>query len=127
MIFDQNKYNEALKVAFQGEFVDFEVPDTWYEWALKAMKFASPIGLGVRAEEMLELYDIIVNKKPINYYQYALISNNLENRSANDLGLDFKVYAELMMFIGGLTEKWNSSTRMIQAKVFQRESQPKKN
>lgn len=100
---------------------DFEgtLDTNWFEQARKAMRRASPISMGVSGEEFKQLYHTAdVQRVPINCWQFALLNNNLEARSAFDLGLDQEVYNDLMVETSDLSAVWSSQTNPVRDKLL---------
>jgi hypothetical protein len=95
---------EKMNAAFTDELITRPFPverlsPTWIMEALKALSIASPYSMGISAQEMRKLHalsqsDLAV--PPITYFQFAMLSNNLEQRSAWELGLDMEYYLDLM-------------------------------
>ena len=82
----------------------------WYLQAANALKFASTLSLGIDGSQFKDLVKYLHNLKLFNCYDFALLNNNLEARTPNDLGLTLHVYADLMIEAGGYAKLWREQT-----------------
>lgn len=111
-----SKFQDALeKEVFPN------LTESWIGAAITAIRFASPIGMGVSCWAMKEMIDALtVCDAPItlNCYQVALLNNNIEARSMNDLGLCTEGYTTLMAEAMEVQKRWNANTQEIRLRVI---------
>jgi hypothetical protein len=75
--------------------------DSWCFNALAALKFASILSLGINPEDWMKLlaaFDECQSRmvRSIDLHQFAILSNNLQARTPDDLGMRLLGYGDLM-------------------------------
>lgn len=93
----QNEFTEQL---IKRPFPVHNLSQDWREAAYKALEYASPFSLQVSAEEfkkLIYLEPTAMEGYALSLFQFAVLSNNLESRSARDLDLDIFKYSDLMI------------------------------
>jgi hypothetical protein len=112
----ETEYQAALKEEkFPRELVTY----SWITNALAALRFASPLSLGLQPDEMVELINLRSNKE-INLYQFAILSNNLESRTAHELNMTADEYCEMIIEAGQLSKEWNNITKAMRDGIVAR-------
>lgn len=114
----EQQFNAAFQKALSESSIGFTPSETWYERALLALGFASPLSLGIAGNSFLEILNAHGERK-LNCLQFAILSNNLELRTPRDLGLLMSEYAKFMIEVGDYSEKWNEQTGKIREAVMQ--------
>lgn len=113
---------------FQKELSAREMPDVpshWIEKALDALVFASPMSLGVSAQDFNRLASLVPcsSDKRISLYDFALLSNNLEARTARELQMPLSEYTNLMLDVADESTRWNNITKDLRDEVTERVKQ----
>lgn len=99
--------------------IDFEIEADWYEYAAFAMTYSSPLLLGVTAPEMKNLFNKAVAREKLNYYEFAVLSNNLEARTMKEMKEVPDInYFEVMEKAYKYTELWNIKGAAINNEVM---------
>lgn len=112
----ETEYTKALKEEyFPKEFIEA----FWLHDALKALEFASPLSLGIMPAEMVEIFSIRPSQ-PINLYQFAILSNNLETRTMKEMKMTAVEYCEMITMAGKMSKKWNEIVKAIRDSLMQR-------
>jgi hypothetical protein len=112
----QSKVNEALKQGLSDLFLTFKPSEDWYKLAYESLNFTCPIALGETPEEMLKLVKALKTKR-LSYYQFGLLSNNIEGRSPNQLNMNLETYLHVMIQAADLAEQWNKDTKTIREDI----------
>lgn len=86
---------------------------------LEALKLASPLSLGLTGTEMKALHDKLSANEPLTFYEHACASNNLEGKTAKELGMNMPDYLDMMVKIQKLSAQWNKETEDIRQLVIQ--------
>lgn len=96
-----------------------EIPDsTWYELALASLKFNSPIGMGITGQEFKDLKNAITSRKLLSCWEFAILNNNLEARSPNDLKIALEPYCNIMVEIGNYSTTWQNQTGILREQLL---------
>jgi hypothetical protein len=109
----ETEYQAALKAE---KFPRDLVSDNWLSNAGKALRFASPLSLGIQPEEMVELIELPDDE--INLYQFAILSNNLESRTASEMNMTSDEYCEMITEAGQLSKEWNNITKAMRDTIL---------
>lgn len=91
----------------------------WWYWALHALLFTSLIKLGINPEDWKGLLKAIADRK-LTLYQFALLSNNLQERTPQELKMDVDLYAEIMEEADEYVKIWQEQSNSIREEVTQR-------
>ncbi len=104
----EQRFNLEFAEALSNVVISFQPNAEWQKYSKIGLEFASPMGLGIENED----FEKIAEAKPtsMNCYQFALLNNNLEARSARELGLDLKAYSKLMKLSGVYQKNWKVQT-----------------
>lgn len=121
----EQKFNDELQRTLKENTVPFIVPPYWLKEVLSALKFTGPIGLGITGEELALIRKNREENKPVSLWEFAVLNNNLENRSQNDLQLSDENYDQLMISVSKLAELWNDHTKNIRNEVLKKLSEEK--
>ncbi len=112
-----NRFNEDFQKELEEKQFPFKkLSERWLDFAYKSLRFASPITLGIQSKELKALMDSF-HKKKLTFYQFALLSNNLEARTPNELNLGMEEYADLMLETNELSTIWNEATAEMRAEL----------
>lgn len=110
------EYNKQVKEATESIELDFDLECNWYHAANIAMEYASPLGLGLTAQEMMQIHAKLTDRKKLTYYEFACANNNLEARSAQELrGLP---YYDIMVMTGKYAELWNAAIKPMADRIM---------
>lgn len=115
--FDQ-RFNELLQERLKDNFMpEDQIDFSLMEMAVNVLDFASPIMLGIPAEEYRDLKGLLPalgnHEKPaISLYQYAILSNNLERRTPKELDIYMDFYIEIIMKLNTGSDKWNEIVKI---------------
>lgn len=115
----EEKFNSEFQKVLNNIMISFVPDNVWYERTLLALAFASPISLGISGTTFLELLDAH-GKKELSCYNFAILSNNLEARSARDLGLVLDEYVRFMSKCAEHTDEWNKQTENLRETLMQK-------
>lgn len=111
------QFDKKFKEKLTNTVIDFNPTEEWREQAQEALRFASPMSLGINAEDFEDLVKTVTSQ--LNCYQFALLSNNLESRSANDLEYnDLNKYAKFMKLAGSYQIKWVEQTNSMRDEIL---------
>ncbi len=91
------------------------ITDKWFEVAKNALKHASPVSLGISADDFISLYD--VPKENLTLMQYSCLHNNLEKQTATSLDIDMDEYLALMHKTSDLGKDWNNCTEQLHTDI----------
>lgn len=115
----EKNFNDEYKKALELNNPTFEIPADMRSAMINALMFASPMSLGLTGSGMKTIYDKLSVQEPLNYYEHACASNNLESVTATQLNLPLEDYLKLMVAVEGLTVLWNNETNDIRQTVIQ--------
>jgi len=94
-----NKVEDANKrfqqLLEENDFPIDNLSDKWKFYSVLALNFVSVLGLGV-APSYLEALMFFELHKTLSLGQFAILSNNLQARSAKDLAIELPEYVGLM-------------------------------
>lgn len=68
----------------------------WKRAAFIALKKASPVSTGISHTDLAALYRMGAENLQLSFQQFATLSNNLDTKSADDLGMFGPIYADLL-------------------------------
>jgi hypothetical protein len=111
----ETEYQAALKAE---KFPVQLITSDWMNDAVSALRFASPLSLGVQPDEMVQLFQL--KHKEINLYQFAILSNNLESRTASEMNMTSDEYCEMVTTAGQLSKEWNNITKAMRDGILAR-------
>ena len=87
----------------------------WYGTAIKALDFASAMSLQIPQRKVIELYH--TTQHGINMNVVAVLCNNLENRTAFEMNLTGKDWADFLVLNAAIGQYWNELMLPIQKKI----------
>lgn len=106
----EERYFKKLKETKIG----FQPSCNWFGAAEDALQFASPISLGIPPSDLQELIGKLdKQERDLTYFQFAVLSNNLEARTPKELNLNLDEYAKLMLDAHGASTTWNQDTLQL--------------
>lgn len=118
---------QRLNDAFAQEIMSkpFPVERLSYDWriaALKALEYASPSSLGVNAEVFAKLASMegTASDFDLSFFEFATLSNNLEARSANELGLGMPKYISIVTEAYSHVKYYSDAVAAIRKEVEKR-------
>lgn len=118
----QNTFNERFQKALEAAPFPCEIikvptgVPSWFDHAHNALRFASIIGLGINPNDWQGLLSA-TGKKEMSLYQFAILSNNLQARTPNDLSLNLLEYYLLMDEADTYVVKWQELSNGIRAEI----------
>lgn len=116
------KFQEARQMAMQTQPMPTDkITNRWFNKAIKALYFASPIGLGLTPTEFQKFTEI--GRQDLTLMQFAILSNNLESKSANDLQMDLQEYCKLLKDGEAAVKQWEASMVIVEENIKQRLAQ----
>lgn len=105
----EQEFNRTLKEQLSAMPFDLMSTSTfWRQMAEVAIQHTSPVMVGLSSSEFRALTQF---KEGLNCYQFACLNNNLETKSATDLGLSLEDYCDLMDEVEKLSVLWNDKTK----------------
>lgn len=107
------KFQEALKKEF---FPKEDLTEVWLTSAEMALLYTSPLALGIPASDFRELYTAL-EKREITLLQFSILSNNLEIRTQNELGIRGEGYLMMMEQAYEMAMKWRAITDPMRKEV----------
>lgn len=114
---DPQEFNDLNRTSLEGMLVDFPVSSDLYHAFVHAIQYASPITLGVTARQMKDLRDKAMSREKLNYYEYAVLSNNLEMRTQVEMETAFRGkpfdYFDVMIEAGKNSELFNIKAKVV--------------
>lgn len=116
------RFNEEFQKELMAREFDVDLPCDWKAAARDALSYASPLSLGVNALEFKSIsdaVDISIDKK-LTLFQFAILSNNLEARTAKELQMFLPGYIDLILMAGEFSKKWNEVTKDLREEVTKR-------
>lgn len=116
----QKEFNSALKNRLMGIYIRFTLNQKWKEGAELALRNVSLPTMQIQPDEFQEMLKQLRAGR-INCYYYAILSNNIENQSAKDLGFSIsslEVYGDLMQTVKIQAQKWNEQTEPIRKEIY---------
>lgn len=121
----QSEINSRLKAVLQSiKFPVKQASELWRTAATAALHLTSPVTMGLSAVEFAEL----IGFSELNTYQFAILNNNLESKSAKDLDMSsLKLYSKLQIEVEELAKIWNSITQETRSKVIEEAIEEAKN
>lgn len=91
-----------------------QISDQWKCYANLALEFASLRLLGINIKQFTHLKNLTKQyctreeDPEISLFDFALLSNNLESRSAHDLHVDLDMFIEVMTEAHALVDTWSA-------------------
>lgn len=94
----------------QGYFPMDKVSAPWQKYALRALSYTSPAALNIPGDVFEQMYHRVVRKQKLTMLDFASLANNMEARTANELGCKLSTYAALMWETHSYIVSWNNMT-----------------
>jgi hypothetical protein len=116
------QYNERKQEALQTHLMPTEmISCKWFEAAIRALWNTSPMALGITPTALATLY--FKDMSALTLMDFAILSNNLESKSAKDL--DWKMSDYLMTLQDGeqAVKQWQSIVADIDESIKQQLAQ----
>lgn len=119
---NNNQYGILLNIRMKQELantfmlIDDEKTKSWYDFAIKSLNFASPISLQITQEEYTQLLDR-EDDGAINYNTVASLCNSLEARNANEMGVGFREFADMIKLNSEAVKNWQKNVAKVQPKI----------
>lgn len=114
----EQKFTSEFQKVLKDTPISFEPSCNWYKNALQALSFGSLLSLGVSGTEFTEILHALGERK-LSCYHFAILSNNLESRSARDLNLVLEDYARDITEACDYSTKWNEQTTPLREELLQ--------
>lgn len=95
LITDANeRFSKKLELQF---FPIKDLSDQWKYFAKKALLKAAMMKLGINPEDYDRLIGFFSNGEALSLYHFAILSNNLQNTSPDQLDIDLEDYQLVMI------------------------------
>ena len=89
------QFNERKQKALQTKKMPFAaIAPKWFDAAKVALEYSSCLSLGIAPHELKRL--LMAKKEDLTMMDFAMLSNNLEGKSAKDLGVSIEEYVALL-------------------------------
>jgi hypothetical protein len=112
------RFNELLQQDLQETEMPREnIPFAWYDFAGKALQSSSPMSLGLSPVQFKELFIACHEAKKLTLLDFSTLANNLESKSANDLGYNMNTYLEVLLSGAKAVQQWNEIVNGIRERV----------
>lgn len=93
----QRLQDRFAKAIMAKPFPTDKLSTIWKLGARRALEYASPASLGVNAEVFKTLVKKMDENEPeLSFFEFATIFNNMETKSARDLGMPMDSYLKLI-------------------------------
>jgi hypothetical protein len=117
MNFPVQRFNEEFQKALEAkQFPAEKLSLTWWNWAFSALLFTSIIKLGINPEDWMNLIEARTQRK-LTLYQFALLSNNLQERTPKELQVDILEYADIMAEADRYVKIWQEQSNSLREEV----------
>jgi hypothetical protein len=113
MIKQENEITEYIQKAFEQHFYEEDMGKDWRFRAARALDYTSPLQLGITPQEFKHIRKCLMDNEPLNWLQYASVSNNLQSRSRDEMNMTISEYDELMTFTADKAEEFNAMTKPV--------------
>lgn len=80
-----DEFNQAIQEKLTKIEVDFPVSNDLLTFMRKALDYASTLALGLKGSDMKKIEDKVSGHEKLNYFDYAILSNNLEIRTKKEM------------------------------------------
>lgn len=90
----------------------------WYEIAILALRYASPASLQIPAKKYKRLFE--KSTHGLNANVVAILCNNLECRTANELDLALDKYVEILELNQKIADNWEALCDPIRKSVMKK-------
>lgn len=88
----------------------------WYEYAYKALNFASPVTTGLTHEDFAKLAH--VEPQGVELNRVATLCNNLESRTANEMEFySFDDFCKVIELNSKIAKRWQQMVSPVQDKI----------
>jgi hypothetical protein len=115
-----NEMNDLLKKKIETEFIPFTPPNKWYGMAYRALKYLNLLQAGIRVAELKKIvtkYSNYGNTEQLTMMEFAVLSNNLESRTAEELLLTIEEFIEIMEMADSCSTQWNERLQVMKTEV----------
>lgn len=112
--------NAEYQKELDSTMVSFPVGKEWINAALNALKFSSPISMGVSSPEIRTYVEKLKNGGDLTMYEFAVLNNNILSRTPNDLNLSMNIYLDVMDMVFEYTKTWNEESELMRNGILQR-------
>lgn len=116
------QYNERKQKALQTQLMPTDkITCGWFEAAIKALWLTSPIALGITPTDLATLYNKDLDA--LTLMDFAVLTNNLESKSANDLQVSMTSYLQILVVGEVAVKHWQSIVAEIDDQIKQQLAQ----
>jgi hypothetical protein len=116
------QYNERKQKALQTQLMPAEnIRSIWFATAKTALWLTSPMTLGITPSDLERLYRS--NQNNLTLMDFAILSNNLEAKSATDLKLNMDDYLHTLVEGEASVKKWQAIVAGIDESIKQQLAQ----
>jgi hypothetical protein len=115
-----NKVEDQLQKDLTRTSFDVVIPSDWILRAKNAMRYASPLSLGLSGKDFKALLFSGPAKghNSFTLYEFAVLSNNLERTSADQMHLEMTDYCRIIVQTNELTDKWNEIVNKMRGELM---------
>lgn len=114
----QNEFNETLKERLSAMPFPGMMTSEYQKAALKGLEFVTPKQLNLTAKEMASLCKTLHLERPLSYYEFAAISNNLDMRTMSELKTEPSLYFKILEENRVLGAIWKKESGPVQDKLM---------
>jgi hypothetical protein len=115
-----NEMNDLLKQKLETELIPFTPPAEWYNMAWYALTHLNLLQAGIRIAEFKRIEGKIGdlrNPQPLTMMEFAVLSNNLESRTAAELLMGVERFIEIMEIAEKYSTMWNERLQVMKGEV----------
>ena len=113
-----DEFNKEMEnMIMLWEAWDNSLLEEWYLVAIEALKFANVKTLGIPQQNLSKL--LVRTKQGLSMYAVQHLSNNLEYRSAHEMQLSIKAWADFLANVNSVVaESWQRLSMPHQEKLY---------
>lgn len=109
------KIRELTQKGMEATLMDYSIlSNHWKQSAHHALKLTPILQIGVQTEAYKQLIDFQKSER-LTLYEFAILSNNLQAKTPDELGLTLHGYADLMLEADGYVRVWQVPSNEIEA------------
>lgn len=116
------QFNERKQKALQTQLMPVEnIPFNWFAAAKGALLLTSPITLGITPSDLERLFKS--DQYKLSLMDFAILSNNLETKSAKDMDMSMGVYLQTLTEGEAAVKQWHAIVAEIDDNIKQQLAQ----
>jgi hypothetical protein len=110
--------NKRMEEVYISTPFECQLPSMWYDAAERALRFSSPIQLGIMGPEMYTLEQKVKAKEQVTMYEFACLNTLLERTSREQFSFcSDNDYWDLLAHTAKYAEVWNRWGEAIQKQI----------